>query len=71
VSAAQAGLAVAQVEVLTRAHGRILRRTVVIDCVVHAERLDPYTMREAVAELIADFAEVARAIGAILRQPPL
>jgi hypothetical protein len=64
---AHAGLALEQVHALTQQQ-RILHRSVVLDCALKADALDPPTMREAVADLLADITEAARAIGVIVQQ---
>jgi hypothetical protein len=65
---AHAGLALEQVHALTQQQQRILHRSVVLDCALKADALDPPTMREAVADLLADITEAARAIGVIVQQ---
>ena len=67
-SSPRAGLALEQVDALTQQQQRILRRSVVIDCALKAEAPDPPTMREAIADLLADITVAARTMGTILQQ---
>ena len=68
--APRTGLAPEQLRVLLQQPQRILRRSLVIDCAVKADALDPPTLREVVAEFLADITEAARAIGAIVQSRP-
>jgi hypothetical protein len=63
---AHAGLALEQLEAVSQYQRRILHRTVILDCALKAEALDP--MREALADLLGDITTAAREIGAIVQQ---
>jgi hypothetical protein len=65
-----AGLAPEQLHVLVEQQQRILRRSLVIDCAVKADALDPPTLRDVVAEFMSDVIAAARRIGAILQPQP-
>jgi len=58
-----------QVEALRRQQQRILHRTALIDYVLAAETRGggPLTMGDALAELLADITEAARAVGTLLQ----
>ena len=61
-----AALALEQVEELTRQQQRILHRPVLIDYVLAGGQA--LTMGEALADLLADIIDAARAIGTMLQQ---
>jgi hypothetical protein len=63
-------LAREQVDALTRQHQRILHRASLIDYVLAAEKQagQTLTLGDALAELVADITDAARAIGAIVQQ---
>src|SRR4029450_12618167 len=54
---AHAGLARHQLDAGSQQQRRVLRRTVILDCALKADALDPPTMREAVADLLGDITE--------------
>ena len=59
----------AQVDALRRQQPRILHRSALIDCALAAERQSgqTLTMGDALAELLADITDAARAIGTLLQ----
>jgi hypothetical protein len=59
------GLPLEQVEALTRQQQRIERRSLILGCAVTT--LEPAPMRDALADLLAEITEAARAIGMLLR----
>jgi hypothetical protein len=63
---AHAGLAREQLEAVSQQQRRIERRSLILDCAL--KTLDPPPMREALADLVADISEAARAIGMIVGQ---
>src|SRR5262249_13346550 len=62
------GLALEQVHALTHQQQRTLHGSVVHDCALKAEALDPSTIREAFTDLLDDITTSARAIATILQQ---
>ena len=66
--APRAGLAPQQVHVVVQQQQLIVRRSMVIACVVKADALDPPTLHEVVAEFAEEITEAARTIGTIVQQ---
>src|SRR5262249_53545668 len=62
------GLGLEQVHALIQQQQRILHRSVVLEWALHAEALDPSTLREAFADLLVDIITSARTIGALVQQ---
>lgn len=62
-----ADLALEQRQQLVEQQQRILRRSLVLECVVKADALDPTTLRDVVTEFMTDVITAARRIGALLQ----
>jgi hypothetical protein len=65
---AHASLALKHLETVSQQQRRILHRTVILDYALKAEALDLCMLRAALAELVSDINDAARAIGVIVQQ---